>query len=423
MGNNRITCVIGAGAALGFQLPKNITLPSTGNITNKVREPYNSCLNRKNIDIVEDMYQHLVKYLPVSIQNSQPYVHFEMLFHVLEMYFSYGSTWNGNCKNPYIFPIFAPFTQPTIKYDVYEISHIMREFIKRIFEIVKGYDDYFANDGGNEDWYRNFFRNAPGLLDVFNFNYDTTIEQALGEGNYEDGFELIANSDYCEFLPQKLFANERNLSTINHLHGCIKYFYERMTNRAVYQYRHNDLFKYKDSDTVLNMMIGHSQSSGTNQTNEEIFAGPIITGLRKTDKLNCIPYDYYHANLSKSLIANKRLLITGYSFGDLYMNQQLERMDLIHGKDCRIVLIDYWERKDVEQYNVSKFFEYTLSPRIAQFLMMMCEEDYAANLPKRLSYKDVCEPMFSDNGRVMVLACGLREAVTKYSSEIHDFLK
>ena len=162
------------------------------------------------------------------------------------------------------------------------------------------------------------------------------------------------------------------------------------------------------------MMIGRSQSLETNQTNEEIFAGPIITGLRKTDKLNCIPYDYYHANLCKSLIANRRLLVTGYSFGDLYMNQQLERIRLIHDEDCRIVLIDYWKQKDVEQYGVIKFFEYTLSPRIAQFLMMLCEESWATNLPKRLSYKSVGEPMFSDNGCVMVLACGLHDAVTKY---------
>lgn len=260
------------------------------------------------------------------------------------------------------------------------------------------------------------------MLDVFNFNYDTTIEQSLGEGNYEDGFELITNNDYREFLPQKLFANERNLSTINHLHGCIRYFYERETNRGLYRYGHNDLFKYKDSDTVLDMMIGRSQSLETNQTNEEIFAGPIITGLRKTDKLNCIPYDYYHANLCKSLIANRRLLVTGYSFGDLYMNQQLERIRLIHGEDCRIVLIDYWNQKDVELYGASKFFEYTLSPRIAQFLMMVCEESWVANLPKRLSYKSVDKPMYSDNGCVMVLACGLRDAVVKYGNDIYSFL-
>ena len=141
MENNRITCVIGAGAALGFKLPSNVTLPSTGNITTKVRKIYRNYLTGKDVGIVDEMYQHLMSTLPAGIYNCQPYVHFEMLFHVLEMYSSYGRTWNGKCHNPNIYPIFAPFVSPTMQYDVNEINHIMREFIMRIFKIVKGYDD------------------------------------------------------------------------------------------------------------------------------------------------------------------------------------------------------------------------------------------------------------------------------------------
>lgn len=40
MKKNRITCVVGAGAALGFQLPPNVIPPSTGNITDEVRKPW-----------------------------------------------------------------------------------------------------------------------------------------------------------------------------------------------------------------------------------------------------------------------------------------------------------------------------------------------------------------------------------------------
>lgn len=53
---------------------------------------------------------------------------------------------------------------------------------------------------------------------------------------------------------------------------------------------------------------------------------------------------------------------------------------------------------------------------------MVCEESWAANLPKRLSYKSVDKPMYSDNGCVMVLACGLRNAVVKYGDDIYSFL-
>lgn len=423
MEKQRITCVLGAGAALGFHLPSNVILPSTGNITDEVRKPYQDFLTKKDIDVVEEMYQYMKTTLPAGWNQTEPNVHFEMLFHVLEMYKAYGMVWKYECKNSDIYPIFAPFISPTKSYDVREISQIMKQFLRRIIEIVKGYDDYFAEDSGQEDWYRNFFKYFPLALDVFNFNYDTTIEQSLGEGNYEDGFELIGGEDYSQFLPRKLFDNVRGVSTINHLHGCIRYYYERISNRAIYSYDHNDLFKYQNSETVLNMMIGHSQNQGTNQTNEEIYAGPIITGLRKTDKLNCIPYDYYHANLIKSFMKNSRLIISGYSFGDLYMNQQLERMGLVHGENKRIVLIDYWNNASVEEIGLGNFLEYKLSPKIGNFLMMMCEVNWIAKMPSHLRYNGLDKPIYSDNGCVMILACGMRDAVENYSQEIYDFLK
>lgn len=52
MGNNKITCVIDAGAALGFQLPSNVTLPSTGNITAEVRKSYRNYLTRMDIGMI-----------------------------------------------------------------------------------------------------------------------------------------------------------------------------------------------------------------------------------------------------------------------------------------------------------------------------------------------------------------------------------
>lgn len=217
MEKQRTTCVLGAGAALEFHLPSNVVFPSTGNITDAVRKPYQDFLTKKSINIVEDMYQHMKMTLPAKWNHTEPCVHFEMLFHVLEMYAAYGMVWNGQCHNSDIYPVFAPFINPTKSYDVRDVSQIIKRFLRRIIEIVKGYDDYFAKDGGQEDWYRNFFKYFPLTLDVFNFNYDTTVEQSFGKGNYEDGFELISGEDYSQFLPQKLFDNVKEVSTINHL--------------------------------------------------------------------------------------------------------------------------------------------------------------------------------------------------------------
>lgn len=105
--------VMGAGVPLGFQLPAGVTVPSTWNITTEVRKDYQSVFQATPVTVVEDIYQHLLANLPAPVDplapNSQPYVHFELLFHVMEMYLSYAKVWGGNNNNPDIYPIFAPF--------------------------------------------------------------------------------------------------------------------------------------------------------------------------------------------------------------------------------------------------------------------------------------------------------------------------
>ena len=416
---------MGAGVPLGFQLPMEVTVPSTWNITTEVRKNYQSIFQDSPVTIVEDMYQHLLANLPAPADplahNPQPYVHFELLFHVMEMYLSYANVWGGNNNNPDIYPVFAPFVSAAKQYDLNTLRSIMSDFILRIMDLVKGYDNYFSTNPPAEQWYRDFFQQAPWKWDVYNFNYDTTVEQSLVD--YEDGFDNILGQNYKQFLPQKLMSNPNSLSTVNHLHGCIHFFYDRATNHEIYKYVHGDLFCYPDYDTVRGMYVGRSQSQPTNQTNEELYAGPIVTGLRKTDKLICIPYDYYHTNLGKSLLHSSRLLIAGYSFGDLYMNQQLKRMGLIHGDNRRIVLIDFWKQQDVDQYGPDNYMMCKIPHNMQEFLMMMCEVSYAANLPKVLGYKNTQTPMISSNGCLMLLVCGMRDAVTNYYGDIISFLK
>lgn len=425
MAKKRVTIVMGAGVPLGFQLPSNLVVPSTGNITAEVRKDYQSILQSSPVTIVEDMYQYLMATLPPPadplVQNPQPYVHFELLFHVMEMFLTYASVWNGNNKNSDRFPIFAPFVSPTKTYDANVLRSIMSDFILRIMDIVDGYDSYFATSTASEQWYRDFFQKAPWKWDVYNFNYDTTVEQSLID--YEDGYDDIHSQNYKQFFPQKLMANQKDLSTVNHLHGCIHFFYDRATNHEVYNYTHADLFCYPDYKTVREMYIARLQSQPTNQTNEELYAGPIITGLRKTDKLICIPYDYYHAHLGSSLLNSNKLLIAGYSFGDLYMNQQLNRMGLVHGKVRRVVLIDFWNPKDIRQFGIENYVLYKVPCHMQEFLMMMCEVSHANDLPDALGYNNTQTPMYSSNGCLMLLACGMRDAAIKYYGDIINFLK
>lgn len=109
--------IMGAGAPLDLTLPNGVTWPSTTNITEEVRKPYDMVLNPgTTTDLVERIYKQLMATFPVNhnlwwISNPQPYIHFEILFHVMEQMRAYGFAWDGNCKNPYMYPYFAPFTK------------------------------------------------------------------------------------------------------------------------------------------------------------------------------------------------------------------------------------------------------------------------------------------------------------------------
>lgn len=209
------------------------------------------------------------------------------------------------------------------------------------------------------------FISISKLRVIFILNYDTTIEQTINE--YEDGYEPDGIQDkFLRFNPHRLLNNPDGLSTINHLHGCINYYFStyKDSNQDVYTFQSRDLYKYPDYATVRELMLGRGQSSPANQSGETYKSAPIITGLRKLDKLNCIPFDFYHANLVNCLTRNHKLIICGYSFGDSYCNQLIERMLYMHGSRARIVLIDKWNIPVEDRYHAG----YWLNRGLGTFL-------------------------------------------------------
>ena len=55
--------------------------------------------------------------------------------------------------------------------------------------IVNQYDTSFSENMTSERWYRDFWKSLSGKTDIFNLNYNNTIENSLGE--YEDGFPPV----------------------------------------------------------------------------------------------------------------------------------------------------------------------------------------------------------------------------------------
>lgn len=90
--------------------------PSTGNIADEVRKPYQDYLTKTDVGIVK-MYQRMNTALPARRNQTEPCVHFEVLFYVFEMYVAYGIVWKGD--------VYCPKKRLTLKKRVnhYEIAH------------------------------------------------------------------------------------------------------------------------------------------------------------------------------------------------------------------------------------------------------------------------------------------------------------
>jgi hypothetical protein len=423
----RATVVLGAGGVLDFDF-SNITFPSTQNITNKIVNLKVQGLYQEQSEIISAIYKKIKEtgdqiYIQRDLHRQFKYqVNFEELFFVLESLYSFNGTFQGEYLFPEIRPLIASLVKPIDEIQHYpsiEYYRALYAITKAIIEIIDEYDAKFLHDANNEVWYRKFWSDVPSRWDIFTFNYDNTIENSLKE--YEDGFEPSCDGgNYEHFNPVKLITNPYNLSTIHHLHGCTRYS-ELNPKTYKWVHSHRDMYKVQSVDDAIKYL--DIQSSPSNQANERYFHSPIIIGLRKLDKLTFLPFSIYHANLVNKIIANPSLFIVGYSFGDLYANQLIERHSLIHGNQQRVVLIDKFPQYIESPSQLYRYLSDNISSGAQQFLKCQMKYHISDDLKiKGLNIVKYDLPIYSDDGRFMLLICGFKKAVENHKKTIIDFL-
>ena len=128
--------------------------------------------------------------------------------------------------------------------------------------------------------------------------------------------------------------------------------------------------------------------------------------------------------------------MVGYSFGDVYMNHVIERMELIHGDSKRIVLIDWWplhvDEKivgitDSEQMGCIKSMmqqrvrDTDFNKELGYFLCRMTGKTQFDEAVTCFKNYDRIGPMVSLNGCLMLFIGGFKAAVG-YKDKIYDFL-
>lgn len=443
----RITVLLGAGVPLSLK-SKDGFVPSTKNITKEVLDNSYSVYDLKTRNssdgtLIKEIYKRsCIEYHPDALdpsdEQSPAKVHFEILFYVLEMLHTFDRSWQKATVPKYTNWI-APFLKSRFVYNTDEFFPASRHLLDTIIKCVRKYDDVFPSS--ENDWYRHFWLKNRKKWDLFNLNYDTTLEQTLGD--YEDGYEdIIDQEGFQRFNIRRLLKNKSRLSTINHMHGCLLYGNDRYKdiNHDAYDYEHQDMYKWSDVDTAYDRWSGSSSSSGTAQDGSVIVQGPIITGLAKTDKVTCLPYDGYRNNFFKCIKQNRGLLVAGYSFSDPYINKMFYRMFQAHGNKTRVVLADFWNLaryyKDNEaDMGEPELTDADLSPRIIEHYFELGNgNDEMLMFIKRVSHHDVdvwhhfnqlslSGPMVSDNGCLMLFVGGFKDAIENHGDDILRFLK
>lgn len=417
--NNRTTTIIGAGAVLDFDFHGK-SIPTTNNITKKLLDITVQGLDIDKINLIREVYDCIFENAKKSycnfhpeIRNYKPNINFEELFDVIETLASYNIAW---MKEGYGFPLVSSLVSPNIHYQSIEYDRALKAMLKAILDIVNDYNSDFIKDAEKELWYRNFWKGFDGRNDIFNFNYDTTVEESL-KGEYNDGFIPFVEH-YERFSPSHLMNNKRELTTVNHLHGCILYA-DATPLIGQYEYNNRDLFKFKS----YNEAFISRQWMPANQAKEHIYYCPIITGLKKTDKICYLPHSYYHANLSMKILENPSLLIVGYSFGDIYANQLLERHKLIHGEKQRVVVIDKYP--DYVNNEWSKLYRYCCDNTSRAFLGFILRQLEEVNQME--AFKNNIELIGSNvwqakNKKFRLYTRGFKSAVEDKTNDIMQFL-
>lgn len=431
--DSRCTVLVGAGAALDLtNTAKNI--PTTAYITEKIvnEKPNNSSL-------ILDLYTRICKQWNLPPQESYGIVHFEILFHVLEELKTYNISWKDSVIKDYKTP-FASIVTKTITYDEKDIPICLSHIINKIYEIIGTYENNL--DDVSNTWYKDFWKKKEKQWDVFTLNYDTTIEQSVGI--YEDGYTHRINAQTYphEFVMLKLLENKGKLTTINHLHGSV--CFGRNVNHDYFNYDGQDLIKLENYFQGYSNWKIITAGDKTSQDKRFIIQGPILTGLSKLEKITCLPYSAYYYNFRKCVIGNNKFLIVGYSFGDDYINSELFRLTHIHQYNKRIVLIDSWESsladyckdhegksdlEDITKYvsktvfnnYICKGWEKYCNKNMIDFL---CSASHVnqSSLWDSFDKISLTEPMISKTGQLLIFLGGFKNAATKYSKEIFNFL-
>ncbi len=205
---------------------------------------------------------------------------------------------------------------------------------------------------------------------IATLNYDDAIERSVD--TFWDGFtdQNPAGVDYPGFL------HEHPLEVL-HLHGSIR-FAPPESNAQVMP----ELRRFASNAEAKPQRLARKDLMFVSQAGEILFNGPMLSGLRKTEKLILEPYGLYHQRLVDGLLRCPRFLSIGYGGNDPYINAAVFLSRRVHGDNFRGVYVTKLNDESLSSGETSRALllpathSVTYQPEYAQFLERVRQSDF-----------------------------------------------
>lgn len=217
-------------------------------------------------------------------------------------------------------------------------------------------------------WLRPFIEHYD--LSWYTLNYDVLSDVVMyalsvrtAKGKWFDGFGGRIDMDGSERFRPDWYANPESCGldpvhfSLAHLHGSVLYAYRTSDPRLAHHlgYELVRATSLKVSTTNWAMFHGRALSDPEMDFGP---VSPIISGLRKSDKLNVRPYGNYLHGFADSLSSTPYLLIIGYGGADPHINYWLREFIDIHTRNARVVEINLIDKPELSA--VAKLGSYDL---------------------------------------------------------------
>lgn len=240
---------------------------------------------------------------------------FEDLLHVTEELISYSArrAWIPQYRD--IRPVLEGLTEPVDRwrmlFDFIFLLSVREAFMLTIARNVSSVETELAPNPW-PDLLRPFAERSR--IDCVTLNYDDILDRtfdSLFGMKWTDGFRLVDDAPYATFfselLEDRYFPPQRH--RLLHLHGSILFGYD---NDAL------EIVKF-DKPIKAQETYGYQVVRKT-PSHEMLHTGPIISGLRKVEKLSASPYAQYYRVFTDAVLRANVVLIVGYGGNDDHIN-------------------------------------------------------------------------------------------------------